>query len=212
MLVQYVSRDDLGMSLSRRKDATCFLRWIMSVITDAAIQACYQKVAKNKALENRAASGILNVYQITGIEKEGDSRQSHKNHAKVDEIKMISNKKFDSSNDVHRALDVNEVYSKPTKRGDFQYVSGFMGRSYNPFLSTEAGAAYMNFGVTEKLKFWSQKIIEIQTTEMEKRSMDLLFEKGPEVICVSRSEKRVELRLGGEGNVLFTNVGTVWKL
>ena len=27
-----------------------------------------------------------------------------------------------------------------------------------------------------------------------------------------RSEKRVEVQLGGKGYVLFTNLGTVWKL
>ena len=58
MLMQYVARDDSGLSLARRKDATCFLRWIMSVISDAAIQACYQKAAKNKALENDATPGL----------------------------------------------------------------------------------------------------------------------------------------------------------
>ena len=86
-----------------------------------------------------------------------------------------------------------------------------MGLLYNSFLSTEAGAAYMNFRVTELLMFWTEKIIEIDTTENEKPSPDLLFEKGLKVICVARSEKRVKLRLGGEDNVLFTNLGTVWK-
>ena len=39
MLMQHVARDNSGLSLARRKDATCFLRWIMSVMTDSTIQA-----------------------------------------------------------------------------------------------------------------------------------------------------------------------------
>ena len=35
MLVQHVARDNSGLSLARRKDATCFLRWIMSVMNIA---------------------------------------------------------------------------------------------------------------------------------------------------------------------------------
>ena len=35
MLTQHVTRDNSGLSLARRKDATCFLRWIMSVMTDS---------------------------------------------------------------------------------------------------------------------------------------------------------------------------------
>ena len=34
----------------------------------------------------------------------------------------------------------------------------------------------------------------------------------PEVISVPRSDKKVELRLGGEDNVLSTNLGTIWNL
>ena len=209
MLTHYFARDDSGLSLARRKDATCFWRCIISVIPDAAIQACYQKAAENRLLEKRASRVILNLYQRTGIEKNGDSRQFLENHAKIDEIRRILNKKIDSSRDVHLALFVAEECSKSTKRGGYQYVSGVMKMSYNSFLSTEAGAAYMNFRVTELLMFWTEKIIEIDTSENGKPSPDLLLEKGPEVICVPRSEKRVKLRLGGEGNVLFTNLGNV---
>ena len=34
VMVQHVARDNSGLSLARRKDATCFLRWIMSVMTN----------------------------------------------------------------------------------------------------------------------------------------------------------------------------------
>ena len=40
MLVQHIARHNSGLSLARRKDATCFLRWIMSVMTDSTVQAC----------------------------------------------------------------------------------------------------------------------------------------------------------------------------
>ena len=60
MLMQCVARDDSGLSLARRKDATCFLRWIMSVIPDAAILACYQKATRRRIrhwkLGSRASS------------------------------------------------------------------------------------------------------------------------------------------------------------
>ena len=168
MLMQYVARDDIELSFAMRKEmdnATCFLRWIMSVLTDVVIQVCYRKLSKNRALESRVSSVILNVHQNAGIEKDEDNRQSLENHAKIDEIRRLSSKKFDSSHDVQRAMIGEEEYSKPTKRRENQYVSGVMGMSYNPFLSTEAGAAFMNFEVTELLKLWTEKIFEIDTTE-----------------------------------------------
>ena len=42
-LMQHVARDNSGLSLARRIDATCFLRWIMSMMTDSTILACHQR-------------------------------------------------------------------------------------------------------------------------------------------------------------------------
>ena len=145
MMVQHVARDNSGLSLARKNDATCFLRWIMSVITDSAVQVCHQKATGGKTMERRISTVILNVYQSTGIEKENSSRQSLENHGKLDEIRRFYNKKFEEGHDLHRCLARAEDYSKPTKRGEYQYMSGVMGIAYNPFLDSEAGNAYMNY-------------------------------------------------------------------
>ena len=47
-LVQHVASDNSGLSLARRKDAICFLRWIMSVMTNSTVQACHQKAMGSK--------------------------------------------------------------------------------------------------------------------------------------------------------------------
>ena len=54
-----------------------------------------------------------------------------------------------------------------------------MGIAYNPFLDSEAGNAGMNFEVVELLKFWTEKIIEIDPTERERPNLGLLLEKMP---------------------------------
>ena len=76
MLVQHIARDNSGSSLARRKDATCSLRWITSVMTNSTVQACHQKAMGSKTMERRVSIIILNVYQRTVIEKEDHSRQS----------------------------------------------------------------------------------------------------------------------------------------
>ena len=95
MLVQHIARDNSGLSLARRKDATCFLRWIMSVMTNSTVQACHQKAMGSNTMERRVSTIILNVYQSTGTEKEDDSRQSPENHGKLGEIRRFYNKKFE---------------------------------------------------------------------------------------------------------------------
>ena len=114
--------------LARRKDAICFLRWNMSVKPDAVMRACYQRVTKNRAFENRVSSINLKVYQNAGVDKDNDSKQSLDKHAKIAEIRRFSNKKFVSSHDLHRALiKVEEHSTKPSKRREHQFVSGIMG-------------------------------------------------------------------------------------
>ena len=167
-LMQHVARDNSGWSLARRRDATCFLRWIMSVMTDSTILACQQRAIGSKAMERRVSAVILNVYQSTGIEKEDGSRQSLESHRKLDEIRRFYNKKFEEKHDVHRNLASSGEYLKPNKKGEYQYVSGVMGLAYNPFLDSEAGGAHRNYEVAELLKFWTEKIVEIDTVERER--------------------------------------------
>ena len=49
-------RDNSGLSLARRKDATCFLRWTMSMMTDSTILACHQRAIGSKTLERRVST------------------------------------------------------------------------------------------------------------------------------------------------------------
>ena len=115
------------MNLARRKDATCFLNWIMSVMTGSTILACQQRAIGSKTVERRISAVILNVYQSTGIEKEDCSRQSLESHRKLNEIRRFYNKKFEEELDVHRNLASSGEYSRPNKKGEYQYESGVMG-------------------------------------------------------------------------------------
>ena len=120
MLMQHVARDNSGLSLARRKEATCFLRWLMSVMTDSTIQACQQRAIGSTTMERRISAVILNVYQSTGIEKEDGSRQSLGNHRKLDEIRRFYKKKFEEGHDVHHNLASAGEYSRPNKKGEYQ--------------------------------------------------------------------------------------------
>ena len=168
VLMQHVARDNSGLSLARRKDATCFLRGIMSMMTDNSILACHQRATGSKTVQKRVSAVILNVYQSTGIEREDGSRQSLESHRKLDEIRIFYNKKFEEKHDVHLNLASSGEYLKPNKKGEYRYGSGVMGMAYNPFLDSEAGGAHRNYEVAELLKFWTEKIVKIDTVERER--------------------------------------------
>ena len=87
---------------------------------------------------------------------------------------------------MHRNLALAEGYARPNRKGEYQYVSGVMGIAYNPFLNSEAASAYRNHKVAELLKFWTEKIIVINSMEREKLSLGLLLEATPRVISVPR--------------------------
>ena len=59
----------------------------------------------------------------------------------------------------------------------------------------------MSFEVTELLKFWTEKIIEIDPVGSERPSLGLTLEKMPGVISVPRSNKRVELKMGNRNGL-----------
>ena len=92
-------------------------------------------------MERRISTVILKVYQSTGIEKKDGSRQSLESHGKLDEIRRFYNEKFGEGNNEHRNLARAKQYSKPKKRGEYQFVSGVLGIAYNPFSDSEAGNA-----------------------------------------------------------------------
>ena len=56
---QMLIGDNSGLSLARRKDATFFLRWIMSVMTGSTVQTCHQKAMGSKTMEMRISTVIL---------------------------------------------------------------------------------------------------------------------------------------------------------
>ena len=58
-LMQHVARDNSGLSLARRKDATCFLRWIMSMMSDSTILACHQRASGSKTVEKKSLNDHL---------------------------------------------------------------------------------------------------------------------------------------------------------
>ena len=58
---------------------------------------------------------------------------------------------------MHRNLASAEDYSRLSKRGENQYVSGVMGMAYNPFFDSEAGSAHRNHEVTELLNFGQRR-------------------------------------------------------
>ena len=184
----------------------------MSMMSDSTILACHQRASGSKTVEKRVSTIILNVYQSTGIEKEDGSRLSPENHRKLDEVRRFYNKKFEEEHDVHRNLASSEQYSRPSEKGEYQYVSGVMGIAYNPFLDSETGGAHRNHEVAELLKFWTERIMEIDAVEKEGPSLGLILEKTPEVVSIPRSNKRVEVNMGDGNGLLTTNLGVVWKL
>ena len=61
--------------------------------------------------------------------------------------------------------------------------------AYNPFLDSEAGGAHRNHEVAELLKFWTEKIVEIDAVERERKT-----EFGLDSRENARGDKRTALK------------------
>ena len=49
--------------------------------------------------------------------------------------------------------------------------------AYNPFLDLEAGSAHRNYEVAELLKFWTERIMEIDPVEKERDPVWVRFSR-----------------------------------
>ena len=134
-------------------------------------------------MEKRISTVILNEYQSAGIDKGDGSRQYTEKHAKLDESRRFSNKKTDESHELCSSLVLAEDYTRPTKQGENQCVSGVIGIAYNTFWDSEAGATFSKFEVAELLKILTEKIFDIVSTEGKKPSQVVLLEKMPECVA-----------------------------
>ena len=92
--------------------------------------------------------------------------------------------------------------------------TGAMWMSNNPYLTTNAGAAYMNFKNTDMLNRGAEKGNRNRHDGREYTSLSSLPDNGVDIICVPLSEKILELRLGG-GATYFSRAweqsGSYWK-
>ena len=61
--------------------------------------------------------------------------------------------------------------------------------AYKPFMDSEAGGAHRNYEVAELLKFWTEKIVEIDTVERERET-----ELGLDSRENTRGDKRAALK------------------
>ena len=67
MLVQHIARDNPGLSLARKKDATCFLRWIMSVMSDTTVQTCHHRAIGSKTIEGESPPSSCMCTRVLGL-------------------------------------------------------------------------------------------------------------------------------------------------
>ena len=71
ILRQHLARDKSGLTLAQRKDTTCFLRWIMSVMPATTVQACSQNVTgKKKQKKGKSQPSSLTCTRVLGSLRE----------------------------------------------------------------------------------------------------------------------------------------------
>ena len=78
--------------------------------------AGHQNAKKGVGFRYTSLGHIFDRCQSVGIQKKNDQfTDSLENHAKIDKNRRLSNKKYDSSHDVHRPLMRTKDYSIPSK-------------------------------------------------------------------------------------------------
>ena len=140
-----ISKDDSAIAWAKRKDALCFVRFVVDRIPTPVLGECI-KIIRQKGVdcERNFLRALLELYQdmpLTVPSKESNDMESYR---KLEEVRRYSNKELKVSRDLIEAVRGQKEFATLGKLKSFQYVSGIPGMAYNPFVNEEAREAYFD--------------------------------------------------------------------
>ena len=146
-----ISKDDSAVAWAKRKDALCFVRFVVDRIPTPVLGECI-KIIRQKGVdcERNFLRALLELYQdmpLTVPNRESNDMESYRN---LEEVRRYSNKELKVNRELIEAVRAQKDFATLGILKSFQYVSGIPGMAYNPFVNEEAREAYFDYGqVTE---------------------------------------------------------------
>ena len=208
-----ISKDDSAIAWAKRKDALCFVRFVVDRIPTPVLGECI-KIIRQKGVdcERNFLRALLELYQdmpLTVPSKESNDMESYR---KLEEVRRYSNKELKVSRDLIEAVRGQKEFATLGKLKSFQYVSGIPGMAYNPFVNEEAREAYFDYEQVTVLNFWVERIKEIGMLMVEQPKLGIILEERVIEPSIPELKGQVSFDCGSWDGPLKTSLVVMWEL
>ena len=159
-----IVQEGAAVACAKRRDALCFIRFMMEQISVPALNTCVKMLRegdeRTKALFLLALLDMQQSKPMRVNMKEPEELEPIK---KIDEIRRFSNKELRFTKESMGALTKSSEFCGPIKKKSYSYVSGIIGIAYNPFLSEDKRDCFFDYEQAVLLRFWTSRIVTIKS-------------------------------------------------
>ena len=208
-----IIQDRMAVACAKRRDAICFLRFLIEQISVPALNTCVKMLREGDEREKALLLlALLEMHQNKPMRVNMKEPEELEPMRKIDEIRRFSNKELRLTEESMGALPKSSEYCGPIKKKSNSYVSRIIGIAYNPFRSEDIRDCFFDYEQAVLLRFWTSRIVTIKSANNPQTKLGLVLEEEATAPSVPKSDKRVEFGLGFSDELLRTSVMVVWEL
>ena len=208
-----ISRDAFAIAWAKRKDALCFLRFLVDRIPTHVLGECIKTIRQGAVDgERNFLRALLELYQDMPLAIPNKESNDMESYRRLEEVRRYSNKELKVSRELIEAVRGQKVYATLGKLKSFQYVSGIPGMAYNPFVNEEAREAYFDYEQVIVLDFWVERVMETGMLMVEQPKLGIVLEERVVEPSVPELKGQVSFDCGSWDGPLKTSLVTMWEL
>ena len=156
-----ISKDDSAIAWAKRKDALCFVRFVVDRIPTPVLEECVKTIRQGEVdRERKLLRALLELYQDMPLLMPSKESNDIESYRRLEEVRRYSNKELKVSRESIEAVRGQKDYGRLGKMKSFQYVSGIPGMAYNLFVDKEARETYFDYEQVMVLDFWVERVKE----------------------------------------------------
>ena len=208
-----ISRDDSAIAWAKRKDAFCFVRFVVDRIPTPVLEECVKTIRQRGVdHEGQFVRALLELYQDMPLLIPSKETNDIEIYRRLEEVRRYANKELKVSRESIEGVRQQKYYATLGKLKSFQYVSGMPGMAYKPFVDDEARETYFDYEQVMILDFWVERVKE--TTGMlmvEQPKLGIILEERVVKLSVPELKRQVSFECGSWDGPLKTSLATMWE-
>ena len=184
-----MAQEGAAVTCAKRRDALCLVRFMREQISVPALSTCVKMLREG---DERAKAllllALLDIYQSKPVRVNMKKPVELRPMKKIDKKRRFSNKEVRLSKESMGALTKSSEYCGPIRKKPYSYVSGMIGRAYNPFLKEDIRDCFFDYEQAVLLRFWKSRIATIGSAANQQTRLGLVLEEKVTAPSVPKSD------------------------